>query len=466
MPRGMAFSVWANWLLTVGTVLAAYVLLPYNIHNLGDHAYGTWILITSVTGYLGLLTLGAPMATLRFVAQYVAENDTENLNKTLGTFAGLYLAIGAGAVLIGALLFFVFEAVYTVPPELAIQSRISFLIAVLCVGIGFIQQLPYGIMAAYKDFGVRNAVTGTVLVVRVGVNLLLVWKWPYLVALAVLNLTVSLFEMALCWVVLHRRYPQIRIHLRHFDAAMLRSILSFSLFVMLLAMGLQLAYQTDSLVIGGFMDVGKIPYYTTANAVTVYLMQFVAAIAIVVMPTATTFHARDDLSGLRSLFLRWSKITFSLTLLSGSFLLVLGPRFLGWWLGPAFEGDAGDVLRVLMLSFLVFLPAVGVAQPILMGIGKSAAPGIAFLAAGLLNLVLSLLLVRPFGLVGVAWGTAIPNILLAVALVYLAARNIALPMSKYVHYVFWRPLLGSIPGLSFFAGLCRRWTSGGLSHSF
>ena len=445
----MAFSVWTNWLLTVGTVLSAYVLLPYNIHHLGDQAYGTWILITSVTGYLGLLTLGAPMATLRFVARYVAEEDTENLNKTLGTFAGLYLAIGAGAILIGLILFFLFGAIYTVPPELTLQSRISFLIAVLCVGIGFIQQLPYGIMAAYKDFGVRNAVNGGVLAVRLAVNLLLVWKWPHLLALAVLNLIVSLFEMALCWVVLHRRYPQLRISLEHFDLAMLRSILSFSVFVMLLLMGLQLSYQTDALVIGGFMDVGAIPYYTSANSLTVYLMQFVSAIAIVVMPTATAFHARDDLASLRRLFLRWSKITLSLTLLTGSFLLVLGPRFLAWWLGPAFEGDAGNVLRVLMLSFLVFLPAVGVAQPVLMGIGKSAAPGVAFVVAGLLNLGLSLLLVKPFGLVGVAWGTAIPNALLAVAMIYLAARSIAMPLPEYFRYVVWRPLLGSIPGVLF-----------------
>ena len=449
MPRGMAFSVWANWLLTVGSVLTAYVLLPFNIHRLGDQAYGTWILITSVTGYLGLLSLGAPMATLRFVARYVAEDDPESLNKTLGTFAGLYLAIGAGAMLIGVVLFFVFGAVYRIPPELDLQARISFLIVVFYVGVGFIQQLPYGIMAAYKDFGLRNAVTGAVLVLRLCLNLVLVWKWPDLLALAVLNLTVSLFEMALCWVVLYRRYPQIRIHLRHFDVSMLRQILSFSLFVMLLAMGMQLSYQTDSLVIGGFMDVGAIPYYTTANSVTVYLVQFVAAIAIVVMPHATTFHSSGDLPALRRLFLRWSKITFSLSLFAGSFLLILGPRFLAWWLGPAFEMDAGNVLRILMLSFLVFLPAIGVAQPVLMGIGKSAAPGIAFAVAGVLNLGLSLLLVRPFGLAGVAWGTAIPNVLLAAAMIFLAARSIALPMSKYFHYVFWRPVLGVIPGVLF-----------------
>ena len=86
------------------------------------------------------------------------------------------------------------------------------------------------------------------------------------------------------------------------------------------------------------------------------------------------------------------------------FLLLLGPRFIAWWIDPSFEAPAGRVLQVLMLSYLIFLPVRGVALPILMGIGKPRLPAIAFLITGIVNLVLSMLLVRPFGLAGVALG--------------------------------------------------------------
>src|SRR5439155_21137418 len=46
------------------------------------------------------------------------------------------------------------------------------------------------------------------------------------------------------------------------------------------------------------------------------------------------------------------------------------------------------------------LPIRGVALPILMGLGKPRLPTIGFLIAGTVNLVLSILLVRPLGLAG------------------------------------------------------------------
>ena len=97
----MILSVWANWMVTVLTIAVTYVLLPYNIDLLGREAYGTWILITSITGYLALLALGAPMATLRYIARYAAEKDEARLNQAIGTFAGLFLAVGLVSIVIG-----------------------------------------------------------------------------------------------------------------------------------------------------------------------------------------------------------------------------------------------------------------------------------------------------------------------------------------------------------------------------
>jgi O-antigen/teichoic acid export membrane protein len=160
------------------------------------------------------------------------------------------------------------------------------------------------------------------------------------------------------------------------------------------------------------------------------------------MPAATHLHAAGKTADLRELYLKWSKITYSLALLGGLYLLVFGPRFIGWWVGPTFEQPSGDILRILTVSFLVFLPMRGVAQPMLMGMGKPRRPTIAFLAAGVLNLVLSLALARPFGLNGVAWGTAIPNIAFASALLIFACRDIGVPVETFVPYVFGRATIG------------------------
>jgi len=185
-----------------------------------------------------------------------------------------------------------------------------------------------------------------------------------------------------------------------------------------------------------------------ANTLVIYLMEFVIAIAAVVMPMATKLQAEGRPDELRDVFLKWSKIAMSLTLMAGLFLIVLGPRFIGWWIDPSFEAPAGNVLQILMLSALLFLPVRGVAQPILLGVGKPGLPTIAFLVAGILNLGLSLLLVGPLGLTGVALGTAIPNALFAGAILVLACRELKTPLTHYLRYVVVRSVAGAVPILA------------------
>src|SRR5437773_12359346 len=174
-------------------------------------------------------------------------------------------------------------------------------------------------------------------------------------------------------------------------------------------------------------------------------MEFVIAIAAVVMPAATRLQTQGKTADLREIFLKWSKVALSVTIMAGLFFGVLGPRFIAWWVGPQFEHAAGQVLQILMLSYLIFLPVRGVALPILMGLGKPRLPTIGFLVAGLVNLGLSILLVRPLGLAGVALGTAIPNVLFAAAVLVQACRELDAPVAEYLRYVFPRAALGALP---------------------
>jgi O-antigen/teichoic acid export membrane protein len=96
----------------------------------------------------------------------------------------------------------------------------------------------------------------------------------------------------------------------------------------------------------------------------------------------------------------------------------------------------------------VFLPVRGVSLPILMGLGKPGLPTIGFLVAGVLNLGLSILLVRPLGLAGVAIGTAIPNVLFAALVLVQACRELDTPVSHYLRYVVPRATLGALPVLA------------------
>ena len=445
IPPSLFRSVGSNWVVTLVTVAVMYVLTPFVIRTLGMEVYGTWTLITSITAFLGLLMLGIPMASVRYFAQHVAEGDQGKLNQAIGSCAALYLVLGLAALVAGAALFAFFVGTYTIPVDVRADAYLAFGVCVLYAAAGFLGLLPEGILAAHDEFVRRNLVRLGGIGLRLALTLGLLTLRPSLVALALIQFSCLAFDFSVSWLLIRHRYPGTRLRLRDFDWSTVRSIVSFSVFVLLLNAGARLSFETDALVIGAFMNVGSIPYFTVANSLILYLMEFLIAIAAVVMPTATRLNTQGRLAELRDIFLKWSKIALSLTVGAGLFLIVLGPRFIAWWIDPSFETPAGQVLHVLMLSYLVFLPVRGVALPILMGLGKPGLPTVAFLIAGVLNLGLSIWLVHPLGLAGVALGTALPNVLFAVVVLVVACREVQMPVARYLGYVVPRAALGALP---------------------
>ena len=106
-----------------------------------------------------------------------------------------------------------------------------------------------------------------------------------------------------------------KLTIRDFDRATLRRISSFSLYVLLLAAGARLTFESDALVIGAMQGVESIPFYVVANSLILYVMDFVIAIAAVVSPMATTLHTASSFEQLRDMYLRWSKVALSLTVM-------------------------------------------------------------------------------------------------------------------------------------------------------
>src|SRR5207249_8023217 len=108
-----------------------------------------------------------------------------------------------------------------------------------------------------------------------------------------------------CLLIVRRRYPGVRIGLSSFQWDVVRKIFSFSVYVLVLNAAGRLALHTDPLVIGATLGVSQIPYYAVANNFVVYALEFIVAIAAVVMPTTTRLKTQGRVGELRAIFLRW-----------------------------------------------------------------------------------------------------------------------------------------------------------------
>lgn len=461
----MLRHVGSNWLLSAFQILVVLILSPFVVQSLGVEAFGVWVIVVAMTNFIGILVLGLPMASVRHVAEHVATGDTTKMNRAIATCLGMALGLSLIALAAGVALFSVFKATYLADPQwaglshsLTAEAQTAMGLMVLNVAAGFVGRLPYALYDAHQDFVARNLVMGSGLSLRLILTLWLLAQTPTLVVLASILLSVMASEFVVALFVIKRRHPAIRFSLKAFDKKLTRGVLSFSLFAMLLNVGSRLAFQSNALVIGWFMLPEDATRYDIGNKIFGPLTNVFLGLSMVVLPLATSLKANLQEEDLRLTLLKWTKVAWSIAILSGLYLLVLGPHFLSLWFRDVYHDESGELLQVLMVSFLFFYPVRAVALPLLMGIGHAARPALALLLMGILNVVISLALIEKHGLIGVALGTAIPNALFAAAVFVMACREVQLPVIKVLSHTLGRSTLGALPVLGLLLWIERYWT--------
>jgi len=452
-------SNWTLVFLQMGVMLLLTPLMQSDAQGVGAGSYGMFLSIVSLIGFIELLALGVPMATVKHITEGVASGDAERTNRAFATSIGIALGLGAVALVVGALLYFPFEVrldkllameAGEAPPDarvLGISSaaRVTFALIAVHGAFAFVLRLPYALFEAHHDFTTKNLIRAGGFVLRMVLVIgLLAWR-PSIVMLAVAVAACTLFEFTCCLLVIRRKYPEVRPAPRHFDRTAVRGVFNFSIFATLVSVGSLLAFRMDGVVIYANLTADDVTAYANGNVFFEPLIGLMLGIGAVMMPTATRLAAQGRRSELVPILERWMRIGLTLQLLVCGYLVAFGPEFVGRWIDVKYESLSGPITQVIGLSFIVFLPVRAVGLSALLGLGKAKRPAIGLLVMGLANLVLSLALVKPFGILGVALGTAIPNVIYAVWLLRELCNELEISMRKLLMDLLHRIPLGLLP---------------------
>ena len=144
------------------------------------------------------------------------------------------------------------------------------------------------------------------------------------------------------------------------------------------------------------------------------------------MPKAGQLQAEANSGGLRKLVIRSLGIAFLLS--AGLFIgtAFFGDAVIRTWVGEKYVGSH-QLLMVLLGVQIIALP-LGVLRSIMFGLGHVRGPALMYLLEAIANITLSLLLVKPLGLMGIAIGTAVPIVIVELGLLLpFVLRTLKLP---------------------------------------
>jgi O-antigen/teichoic acid export membrane protein len=206
----------------------------------------------------------------------------------------------------------------------------------------------------------------------------------------------------------------------------------------------QIGFNLDNLVIGGAIGTAAVAVYSVTLRLADYQRQLGNQFNSLLFPVIVRFRSAGQAEALQETLIEGTRI--ALALMVGVTICLVGfarPLIL-IWMGPDFEGSIAP-LYVLAVTGVV-LVGQGPLANVLLGTGRHRLVAFSSLSEALANLVLSLLLVRRFGIVGVAAGTAIPVIAAnACVLLPAACRAVSLSVSRFLRIVAGPALVGAIP---------------------
>jgi O-antigen/teichoic acid export membrane protein len=386
------------------------LLFPYVVHRIGDAAAGIWLLLGSVTGYMGLLELGLVPSLAQSVAADSGRGDRHGLNEAASTTLAVLCTL-ATIPLLSLLAVPRLLEILQVPAALQVQARTVFLVAIT----GFALRMP---LAAFQA-----VLLGTQRQDRCNQLWILIVAAKFLGAVALLLSGYGLVAIVTMEALVHllagipqsrwafREVPGLKLRPGLVRLARARSLVTFGGTLLVLSVCSLVSEQTNRLVIAGFLPVAMVTYFAAGWKLYQFAYAVPTTLVQAVSPLAAHLHGRGDDAGLRALFLRMTKYT---TGLAWPLTLSLGfcaAALLRAWMGPAFAAHY-RVVQVLVVAFGV-TAYNHVGYSILVGT-KRIGPVLwrYQLPQAVMTLALSVWLVGSLGIVGVAIGTTLPAVLL------------------------------------------------------
>jgi O-antigen/teichoic acid export membrane protein len=442
-------SVWnlltgtaTKYLLLAVNIAIGVFLMPYTVRHLGTSEYGLWMLVASMTAYFNLLDLGYGSGLVRHVADADARDNPTLVNQILSTFVVVYLVLGVlVALAAGAMVLWVPRFPHLLPSQVPLARFILAVIGVR-VALGFPMTIFGAVTTARQRFALNNLVATIAAIVNAGVQFTLLARGYHVRAVVAGSVTVDLLTyLGYAWTA-KRAFPALRLRLSSFRAPLVRDVTTFSLYFFVISIAVQIGFNLDNIVVGAALGTSAVAVYAVALRLADAQRNLSNQFNTLMFPVVVRYGATNEPGPLRDMLIEGTRL--SLTLVGDLTVCLIGfaRPLIARWMGPGFDG-AVVPLYVLALTGIVLIGQAPLGN-ILLGTGRHRLVAFTSLAEAVMNLALSIILVRRFGLLGVAVGTAIP---VFVANVFVLApavcRQLDVRMTDFIRTVAIAPLVGA-----------------------
>jgi len=395
-------------------IVIGFFMMPFLLDHLGNRWYGVWTVLSSLLAYFYLMDVGLGYAVQLCCARYIAQKDYARANSVINTALVIYSGIAIVILIVTAVLATTVDRFVGTTADANLVA-----LTLLIMGINVALEFPIlafaGIVSAYSRFDLLSYSRLAMLTVTTALTVYFVGHGYSIFAMALIALVCGQLSNLSFFLISKYCFPQLKIGLRWFRKSQVRELANYSLWSMLNGISSLIKFKLQPMVIAFFSGPVMVTHYVVGSRLADYFRDLLFQATNLTMPMLARYHVLDQNDQIREKLRFLSKVNTLLAVFGGGLIIIFGRAFIDRWLGPEYP-DAYPVLVVLVTAMAVEV-MIDPARSTMSAMGKIRFVGVLEMVEAIINIVLTIILVRLHGIFGAALGLAIPLLLLKVLLV-------------------------------------------------
>lgn len=415
------------------------IYTPIMLRILGQAEYGIYGISTSISNYLYLLNMGLGATIIRYLAKYRASGEKEKEEHVAGMFFQIYCILSLIIAVVGIIISQnVQQGSSLTASEVTLLRKLTLLNTVnTAVFMPF--NVIGSILVAHEEFIVNKGVALATTILTPILNLAFLYAGWGSAGFPVVTIITNAIGYGIYTPYAFKKIG-IRPRFGKPDWELLKEIFRFTALVFLTRVVDALYWSTDRLIIGWSIGSVAVAVYNVGAVFNGHIANFSNAISSVLVPKLTHMEVQNAGSKeFTDIFIRIGRLQFIIVSFVVSAFIAFGRQFILLWAGKGYEES-------FYVAILTMIPAtIGLIQNtgtnILYAKNKHLFRAVSYFFTAILNIVLTIVWVKPYGIVAAAVATCIACVI-----------EDGVVMNWYYHHkiginipLFWRNILKMAP---------------------
>lgn len=412
--RKALWSVVVSYLGRGISIAISLISVPLTLGYLDKERYGLWLTISSIVAYLNVSDLGIGMSLRNRIAEARGAGEAEKIGKLLSTGFLLMVIVGWFVATSGVLIsWFAPIGEWLSLSSVAVERELRGTLTVTALTFAYLLPVSAiinaqtGYQEAYLSglWGFAGGILS--LLALLGV----VYFKGDMVCLSLATFFVAqLPNLANIWN-FFKKHPEARISLPKVDLSLLPSLFGIGWQFFALQIYTVVLWQSDNLVIATQLTPEAVVPYSVAYRLMWIPLSLLSSVPASLWPAYAEAKTRGDWEWIRLTYERTTLVSLLISGLAATVVFVWGQEFIWIWAGPKARGT--ESMMAALCLYLIIAIWTNCNAMIINAVGRPIEQVFSGFLDACLNLILSLYLVKLWGVAGVAWGTTLACLLVS-----------------------------------------------------